>query len=41
LKKIIKQIIPIMVNNRNNRHTLLAIIGYYWVAIMIIANNSQ
>jgi hypothetical protein len=39
IKKIIKKLIPIIVNNRNNRHTLLAIIGYYWDAI--IANNSQ
>jgi hypothetical protein len=39
IKKIIKKLIPIIVNNRNNRHTLIAIICYYWDAI--IANNSQ
>jgi hypothetical protein len=40
IKKTIEKIIPIIVNNRNNRHTLMAmIIGYYWDAI--IANNSQ
>jgi hypothetical protein len=41
IKKEIKKIIPIIVNNRNNRRTLLAIICYYCQWDPIIANNSQ
>ncbi len=36
IKIIIKKLIPIIVNNSNNRHTLIAIICYYWDAIIHI-----